>query len=446
MKTWIPMSIILVVSGCALSFGQAMPTATEVVTPTPGVSGPKLSWVDGTIHYALSASEVVQYGYFGSGNTTSSTAISGNVAWVSMSQVHPSTLLFAGGVLFGQNGQGVSTYQNIAVSQGLIKGKWILNVSDSFNFLPQSPTTGLSGVPGVGDVGTVPIPGPSTGPAGGVLTYSGNRIANVISGDIERRITGRTSVSGAGSWSLLHFLDKHSGLDTSAVTGEVALNYRINVRNSASLSAVYSTYDTSGIFAVLPPGFPNNNVTYVTKGINVSYSRQWTRSLSTDVSAGPQWIQSSAAQLIPDKLNYFVNAGLGYGRQLTNYSLRYSHGANGGSGVQPGAISDNFSASVGRTFSRQWAGSATFSYSHTTGLLALFPNAGPAINGATDTEYGTLQVTRGFTRTISGYASYTAQNQSVNQVISTQNAFSGMSHTFGIGVTWAPQSKRLGEF
>jgi hypothetical protein len=114
--------------------------------------------------------------------------------------------------------------------------------------------------------------------------------------------------------------------------------------------------------------------------------------------------------------------------------------------VQPGAISDNFSASVGRTFSRQWAASATFSYSHTTGLLRLFPNVGSDINGATNTEFGTLQITRGFTRTISGYANYTAQHQSVNQVLSTQNAFIGMSNTFGIGVTWAPQSKRLGEF
>ena len=129
-----------------------------------------------------------------------------------------------------------------------------------------------------------------------------------------------------------------------------------------------------------------------------------------------------------------------------NYSLRYTHGVNGGSGVQPGAIADNFNASVGRNFGRDWAASASFSYSRTTGLLLLFPNAGSGINGATNTEYGSIQVSRGFTRAISGYVSYTAANQSLNQVLSTQNAFNGLSHTFGIGVTWAPQSKRLGEF
>jgi hypothetical protein len=136
---------------------------------------------------------------------------------------------------------------------------------------------------------------------------------------------------------------------------------------------------------------------------------------------------------------------MGYTRHFMNYSLRYSHGVNGGSGVQPGAISDNVTASAGRSFGREWAASATFGFSHTTGLLALFP-ATANLTGATNTEYGSLQVTRGFTRTISGYASYTAQAQSVDQSISSPNVFSGISHTFGFGVTWSPQSKRLGEF
>src|SRR5690242_7284292 len=94
MKTWIPISIMLVILGTR-AFGQALPTATEAVTPSPSGTGPRVSWVDGTVHYALTASEVVQHGYYGSG-VTSSAALSGNAGWVSMSQVHPSTLLFAG--------------------------------------------------------------------------------------------------------------------------------------------------------------------------------------------------------------------------------------------------------------------------------------------------------------------------------------------------------------
>jgi hypothetical protein len=445
MKTWIPISIALFVLAGRL-FGQAAPTATtNVQTQTPaGTTGPRLSWVDGTVHYALSASEIVQYGYYGAGNATSSTALSGLVGYSSLSMVHPTSLLFAGGVVFGQGGQGTSTYQNVAVSQSLIKGRWVFNVTDSFSFLPSSPVTGVAGVPGINNPGTIPIDGPAQGPAGGILTFSGNRLSNMLSGVLERRLTGRTSISGSGSWSVLHFLDKNAGLDTSMVSGQVALNHQIDRRNSVSLSAVYSTFDTNNLLALFPPGFPSS-VTYQTKGINVSYSRIWTRSLSTDVSAGPMWIQSSAAPLIPNQLNYFLNAGLGYNRRLASYSLRYTHGVNGGSGVQPGALADTVSGSVGRNFSQRWAGSAALVYTRTTGLLALNPGLGP-LSGSTNTEYGTLQVTHGFTRTVSGYASYTAQNQSVNQGILAPNAFNGLSHIFGIGVSWTPQSTRLGDF
>lgn len=443
MKTWIPISLLLFVLA-GRSYGQAAPTATDVLTSTPaGTTAPRMSWVDGTLHYALSAAEVVQYGYYGAGNITSTTALSGIVGYSSLSQVHPTTVLFAGGLLIGQGGQGTSTYQNLAISQSLIKGRWIFNVTDSFSFLPQSPVTGVAGVPGINNPGTTPIDGPSQGPAGGVLTYSGNRLSNMISGTLERQLTGRTSISGSGYWSILHFLDKNAGLDTSVTSGQVALNHRLDARNTVSLSAMYSTFDTTNFFSLFPPGFPND-ITYQTKGINVSYSRLWTRSLSTSVSVGPMWIQSSAAPLIPNQLNYYLNASLGYRRRIMNYALQYTHGVSGGSGVQPGALSDSVTGSASRSFGRQWSGSAVLAYVRTTGLVTLTPQLTP-LNGVTDTEYGTLQVNHGFTRTISGYASYTAQNQTLNQIYST-NAFNGLSHIFGIGITWTPQATRLGDF
>jgi hypothetical protein len=447
MKTLIPISLVaLALAGqsCRL-LGQAVPTAVPVQTQAPaGTTTPRLSWIDGTVHYSLSASEIVQYGYYGSGNVTSSTALSGVVGYSSLSRVHPTSLLFAGGVVIGQGGQGTSTYQNFVISQTLIKKRWVFNVTDSFSFLPQSPVTGVAGVPGINSPGTIPIDGPSQGPAGGILTYSGNRISNVLSGTIERQLSGRTSASGSGAYSVLHFLDKNAGLDTTMISGQVAINHQIDRRNSVSLSAVYSTFDTTNFYSLYPPGFPNS-ITYQTKGINLSYSRRWTAALSTDISAGPLWIQSSAAPLIPNQLNYYLNAGLTYGRRLTSYSLRYTHGVNGGSGVQPGALSDNVTGTVGRTFGAKWAGSASFVYTRTSGLLALGSTLNGR-NGITNTEYGTLQLTHGFTRTISGYASYTAQNQSYNQGILAPNALNGISHIFGVGVSWSPQSTRLGEF
>ena len=444
MKTWIPISIVVFALAGQL-FGQAAPTAVPVETQAPaGTATPRLSWVDGTVHYALTGSELVQFGYYGNGSVTSATALSGVVGYTSLSQVHPTSVLFSGGVVIGQGGQGTNTFQNVAISQSLIRKLWVLNVTDSFSFLPQSPVTGVAGVPGINNPGGIPVDGPSQGPAGGILTYSGNRLSNMLSGTVERRLTGRTSVSGSGSWSILHFLDKNVGLDTSMASGQVGINHQIDRRNSVSLSGVYSTFDTNNLYTLLPPGFPSNNISYQTKGVNLSYNRLWTRSLSTDVSAGPMWIQSSEARLIPNKLNFYMNGGVNYSRRLSSYSVRYMHGVNGGSGVQPGALSDSVSGTASRTFNARWAGSASVVYTRTSGLLAV--STANSVNGVTNTEYGILQVTHGFSRTVSGYASYTAQNQSFNQGVLVPNAFNGMSHIFGIGVSWTPRATRLGEF
>ena len=221
MKMWIPVSMLLLAS--AASYGQAVPTA-EASTG----SGPGLSWIDGTVHYSLGVSQLIQDGLYGAGNVTGATNLSGSAGYASMSKDKPFSMLYAGGVLFNTgSGQGTQTYQNIAASQGLIRGKWIFNISNSFSFLPQSPTTGYSGISGVGDLGTTPISGPSQGPAGGVLTFAANRISNTLSGSIERRLTGSTSVSGSGSWSILHFLDQQDGLNTTQISGQVGLNHRI---------------------------------------------------------------------------------------------------------------------------------------------------------------------------------------------------------------------------
>src|SRR5207248_6906048 len=162
MKIRIAISSLLLILP-ALAEGQAVPTA---VAPISSVGGsPIIPNLDGELHYAVSGSEIIQFGYYGSGQVTGSTALSGDAAYTSKSTTRPFSLLFAGGLILpNQIGQGVSSFWNVAASQGYTARHWIFNVSDSFSFLPQSPTTGLSGIPGVGDLGSIPVQGPVEGP------------------------------------------------------------------------------------------------------------------------------------------------------------------------------------------------------------------------------------------------------------------------------------------
>jgi hypothetical protein len=425
--------------------GQAVPTAESSMASS---LGPNLPNLDGVVHYALSASEVVQYGYYGPGQTSYATDLTGDIAYNSKSTARPFSALFAGGVILGnQAGQGTTSFWNLAVSQGYVTRHWVFGISDSFSYLPQSPTTGLSGIPGVGDLGGVPVQSPVEGPAGGVLTTSGSRISNGLSGSAERQITATTSVSGTGSWGVLHYLDSSNageGLDSTQVSGVVAINHRIDALSSASVSAVYSTYYYTGAGA--GPDEPS----FQTRGINVSYQRVLSRTLSVNATVGPQWVSSSNSALIPNSTDIAVSAGLQYlYRNATHFSVNYSRGVTPGSGVLAGAFSDGVVGSASRAYGRDWVASLNAAYTHTSSLAQFTPDT--AIFSATgnySTVYGGVQVTRRFSTHFSGYASYTAQNQSANNLngLAAQGVLSGTSHTFGVGVTFTPRSTSLGQF
>jgi hypothetical protein len=434
---------LLLAMGLSFAQGQAVPTAESSMS---SALGPNLPNLDGVFHYSLSAGEAIQFGYYGDGQTSYSTNLTGNAAYTSRSTVRPFSLLVASGVILGnQGGQGTNGFVNLAVSQGYETRHWIFNISDSFSYLPQSPTTGLSGIAGVGDLGSVPVSGPGSGPIGTILTTAGDRIGNSLSGSVERQLNHNNSISGSGTWSDLHYLGSDDeGLDTSQVSGSVSLNHRIDARSSVSVSGLYSTFSYGSTSTGV------NQPDFQTRGINVSYQRVLSRTLSFNVSVGPQWISSSDSALISDSTNVSITAGLSYGYQNWHAGANYGRGANGGSGVLPGAISNTIAGFAGRNFGRDWVLGLTASYSRSSGLTQL--STGPSqvsTNETYDTTYGGFQLTRRFSTHFSGYASYTAASQSYNTNLVTpvtQNILGTNYQTIGFGVTFTPRSTSLGQF
>lgn len=422
-----------------VAYGQAAPATS--LSPTVG---PGLPSLDGSFHYALSASELFQTGYNRSG-VGLTTSLSGDAAYNNKSQVLPFGMIYAGGLLMGNEyRQTVRTFQNLAISQGLVTGKWILGITDSVSYLPQSPTLGLSGIPGVGDLGTLPIQGPSTGPAGGVLTNNSTSVSNDLNGSIERRLSGRTSVSGTGSWLILRFPDNNTGLGNTQIVGEAGLNHQIDARDTVSGNVNYSVYTYgAGI-----------QLTMISKGISGAFQRVLSRTLSMSASAGPEWISSSDSALLPSRVTTSGNFSLSYMGEFTNASVSYARGVNGGSGVQPGALSNTVGVVLSRSYGRDWMGSLTGNYTHSSGLLLTDAVAGQAesalglgyAGGTVNLVYGGAQVSRRLGRSLSAYLSYNLQHQSVTNSLAQQNAYSGFTQTVGIGITFSPRSTRLGTF
>ena len=427
------MGTVLGVHGVAQ--GQAAPAGSAPVYNP----GPSLPAIDGSFQYALSGSESIQSGYSGTG-VNSSTNLSGRVEYISPSHTHPLSLLYGGGLLLSTYGGSNGIFQNFTISQGLIGHGWALGVSNSVSYMPQAPTTGLSGVPGQGDLGLQPAPDPNV-PAQSVLTIYGKRLSNSLNGSIERELNGRTSISGSGNYGILRFIGDQgsgdfvaNGLDSTETSGQVGLNRRLSPLSNGSISAYYSNYSYTG-----------NPTSFNSKGINLTYSRQLSRELNISLSAGPQFVgafqaysveNTIATRQVPSSVNVAANASLNYTRGFSSALVAYSRGVNAGSGVQTGSRADTIVAGWSRSYGPDWAVGTTLSYSRTVGL---------ALTGITQGIYGGVQVSRRLTSSLSMFVSYTGIHQSIPSSLSGGAAYSGFSQSGAIGITFAPRAKRLGQ-
>jgi hypothetical protein len=425
MKAYLMGPVLLLALGVRAE-AQAPPLSTP---PSFGFSLPS---VEGTMTYSLSASEAFLTGYGGGLNY--STALSGSLGYLSSSPSKPFSLVYSGGFLYSSvpGYPSASTFQNIAASQVVTTKNWNFVIDDAFSYLPESPTTGLSGIPGVGDIGVDPVQ-IGDQPSQSILTNYATRIGNGLNGGFTRTLNKSWSINGSASWQVLHFLN-NEGINSSMVTGSAGPSYRINARSSVSANVIYSYTDNT---------YAGQSYPFESEGVTLQYQRQLTRFFSMNVSAGPQrtFGSGTSAALIPSQITPIANATLTYSRRTTTASISYSRATNAGSGVVYGALTSSIGGTVRQQFSRNWQGALTASYSQNKSLATI-----DGFNEDYRATYGGAQVSRRLGRSFSGYFSYTAVTQNQGNVVVVQPAYSGLSQTFSVGITYSPGAQHLGHF
>ncbi len=430
MRFVIPLPLALLLAGTLSNFahGQSLPADTGASAAGVGFSLPTIG---GNVSYALSASELVSSGFYNSG-ASFTTSLSGDLAYVTKSPRHPFSAVYAGGVLLANSGQPTTTFQSLAFSQVLSTRNWNITLSDSVNYLPASPVGGLSGVPGVGDLGVDPISTETTAGLGILTTYE-PRVSNNTAGTVARQITKHISAQGTGLFVIQHFLGDNSGLgiNSQEAGGSVGLSYHFSARDSITGNYNYTNFS-----------FSSGNFGATSQGATVEYSRQWSRRLLTDVYAGPQIISGSNTLINGSSTQLAAGASVSYLSRSTTYSLSYSRGVNNGSGVIPGAFSDNLTGTAHRKIGREWTVAGNLGFSRTTSL----PNLQIATFNSKAVTVG-AQGSRAFGRSFSGFLEYTIEDQSVSATskgLVAGNAFNGFYQIFGFGITYAPRNLRLG--
>lgn len=404
--------------------GQAEPTASVTNTMPTNDFGFNLPTRIGSLSYAVTGSEQIQSG-FGETGVYAGTTFSGNLAYLSKSEAYPFSLVYTGGVTFGDvpGNSSAQFYQNIAASQVYRTRSWVFVASDSFSFLPNSPTTGLSGVAGVGDVGVIGVQN-GIGPNQTIYTENSSRIANGLEGSATWQVTPSLDLEGSGTWQILRFTGDNPGYNNDSVEASFGPNYRIDARNSIGASAFYSrqTY----------PAYQNYLIE--TQGVTFNFTRAWSRRLSTTIDLGPARTYGHTIAPIPSQLNLSGNASVSYATRTTGLYATYSRAVEAGSGVLFGSLVDTVTGGANRPINRDWILGLDAGYSHNVGLT---PVAGAL--PSYDSVFGAAQVSRRLGETLSMYASYSAVAQSANNQQAQQFlVFNGINNIFSVGITFAP--------
>lgn len=389
--------------------------------------------------YSLSVSNSIITGYSGINGLSDSFNIAGNAGYVSGSERHPTSFVYSGGYLFGNNGQPSSSFQNFGVSQVLNTRKWTFVVSDSVSFLPSTPRYGLAGVPGVGDVGSTPI---ATGQqsSDALLTNYGQRITNSASGSADYRFTGRTDVQMFAGYTTQHFLNGGGAYTTAGLLGGSGINNNQLSAGAQLNHRVSAATTVGGDYTYSHSTYPSpNNFSFTSHALLATYGHTFSPRLSLQASAGPQWTSGSNATIFPTRLGVAANLNVTYVAGRTNYSLGYGRSTSTGSGVLLGAVTDYASFAGQRRFSERWNGGFFSGYGHGQSL-----SNDPTLYTTSNSFTAGLQANRSFGQHVSVFGSYAVQYQSVGRLIATTNAFDGVAHVISFGATYTPRSIHLG--
>lgn len=410
--------------------GQALPAAEA----SPISTGFELPLTAGTLQYGVTASESLIWGYYGNSGIAESTSISGDLGYISHSSRDPFSAVIAGGHGWSTSSEPSYSFLTLGLSQVVGVGRWNFVLSDNLSYMPETATTGLSGIAGVGDLGVNPVQ-VGTDIGQGVLTNYSSRIDDTATVAIQRQLTGKTSLNGSGAYSVNQFVGNSSGpgLDYSSESGQGGITHQFSVRDTVGGNYSYSVVNYTGnAYGVAAPGLS-------TQTASMQFTHQFTRKLGLNASAGPQWTTLDFAPPTTI-LNWFADLAVAYKAKSSTMQASYVRSTNAGYGVIGGGLSDAASLSFGGKFFRVWNSALFVAYTRASSLpVARIPPY------SFNTAIAGFQASRALAHSFSVYGSYTLEEQSTQgSASSAVDVFSGTTQVLGFGLTYSPTPIHFG--
>jgi len=337
----------------------------------------------------------------------------------------------AGGSFSTDSRQGNSGIQNLHFSDSIHWGRWSTMFGDHLSYTSQSPF-GFGGLGSVNNLGVGPGNGFGSNadfrngflPGQSILITGSPQVSNAAIGEVDYALSHRASLTFAGSYGLLDFVNAGFQSGRNA-TFQGGYNYRLDRMNSISVFYRFNAI----MFSALSQRIEDHSM-------QLSFARRITGRLSFQVGAGPAVLIYKSPLIGPSTVpSWTASASLNYQYRRLGTEFSYNHSVTGGSGLLAGAETDLFSGYLNHAFNRDWDATVSTGYSRNHALQQTMPTSGSASPQA---WYATTRVSRHFVRYGSLFIAYNASGQSSLASICTLPGcrVSSLSSALSIGYNW----------
>ena len=373
-------------------------------------------------------------GNYGGDSWTTTNYFAGNLSLVQAWNHSMLAVNYSGGGFFSNiAGQGSGFYQTLAAAQNYRTERWLVQIVDSFSYIPQSAFgfgggTGL-GIPGVGgSLGTtIPSLGGNYVPNQSVFGV-GPYYNNVAALQLSYALTRRSSITLAGSYGFLDF-SQPGNIDSNTTVGSIGYNYVLSRNDTVGLVYRYSDYR-----------YPGNPQAYGDHVFSVAYGRKVTGHIGLRIFVGPE-ITNYRVPIgnTSQTTGFSTTASLIYGFERGSLTLGYIHGLSSGSGVLIGSILDQFNAGFSHRITRAWTGGLNLGYARNS------PPSGTAAAGypAYNDLFFTANLSRPIGRYVNFATAYTATRTNYSGAGCTgptcATAASTTYSAFTVNLSWHPR-------
>ena len=336
-------------------------------------------------------------------------------------------------------------------------GQFVLR--NRFSYLPEGAfgygayggSGALAGVGGLGGGGS--LGGVGLGPGGSLLGANGQlaslgqapRITNTSVADITQALSPRSTLTLAGSFSLVHFLSESSttevnGLPVTFINSQEAsaqAGYTYQLSRSDQIGLLYG-YQSFHYPITISGDFRTHIV-------HVLYGHRISGRMDLVLGGGPQ-ITDISSQISGNtsRLNASGQASLRYRFPLTSVALTYDRYNSSGSGFYGGAVTNLFRFTASRPFGRLWSAQGDVGY--TTNSRILPATSGTVAGQSFNYVYAGASVHRHIGRQFEGFAAYQFNNLAFDSSFCTNSRGcnrSSQRQVILFGLDWTPHPIRL---